>query len=131
MKISQAANYLGYSASALRKFEQTDKLQPTEIRGTYRYYSIEDLDKFKAEFIKQPKINKCTSNCKTNVFDIVQQQAVRIHELQMRIDKAIKVYRENKATIDSQRKEIQRLNDYIKRRGNEQLDFGLDDDFSV
>ena len=118
LKISEAAKYIGYSASALRKFEQTDKLQPTEIRGTYRYYSIEDLDKFKAVFIKQPKINKCTSSSyETNVFDLVQQQAERIHELQMRIDKAIQVYRENKATIESQRKEIQRLNEYIKSRG--------------
>lgn len=117
LKISEAAKYLGYSASALRKFEQTEKLKPTEVKGTYRYYSKEDLDKFKSVFIKQPKRNKCTSSCDTNVFDIVQQQAVRIHELQMRIDKAIKVYRENKATIDIQRKEIQRLNDYIKSRG--------------
>lgn len=46
LNITQAADYLGVSKDALRKWDKSGKLKPFKTSGGHRRYSVIELDKF-------------------------------------------------------------------------------------
>lgn len=110
LKTAEAANYLGVSATTLKRFDQNGKFKPTEVKGNYRYYSVEDLDKFKSEL---------GNTCETTIEeeDKADEQVTTIEEenkvLRERLEKAKDVYLTQKKEIDFYKRKVEEQSNII------------------
>lgn len=121
LKIKDAAEYLGYSVSTLKRFDQTGKLKPTEVNNSYRYYSKEDLDKFKKELDEE-----CEKGCVFKDVSKVETEEEKENstlsedldtlkkeneELKQRLEKATEVYHDLKKQVKFYRDKVEQLTD--------------------